>query len=67
MLFIRSICLIFFTDNTHLSITSCVLKPGKLLLPSKWHNKLGTTDGGDYFLFILKSGEGEAIICRRII
>ncbi len=36
-------------------------------LPSKWHNKLGTTDGGDYFLFILKSGEGEAIICRRII
>ena len=36
-------------------------------LPSKWHNKLGTTDGGDNFLFILKSSEGEALICKRII
>ncbi|CAI8211854.1 MAG: Uncharacterised protein [Bacteroidia bacterium] len=35
-------------------------------LPSKWHSKLGTKDGGDYFLFILKSDESEAIICKRI-
>jgi hypothetical protein len=35
--------------------------------PSKWHNKLGTKDGGDYFLFILKSDESETIICKRVI
>lgn len=36
-------------------------------LPAKWHKKLGTTDGGDWFLFLLKSGDSEAILCKRFI
>ena len=36
-------------------------------LSTEWHNKLGTTDGGDYFLFVLKSVEGEALLCKRVI
>ena len=35
--------------------------------PAKWHKKLGTTDGGDWFLFLLKSRDNEAILCRRFI
>jgi hypothetical protein len=35
--------------------------------PTKWHKNLGTTDGGDWFLFLLKSGESEAILCKRSI
>lgn len=50
---------------TNLVKVNIVLK-GLNELPSKWHSKLGTKDGGDYFLFILKSDESEAIICKRI-
>ena len=36
-------------------------------LPAKWHKKLCTSDGGDWFLFLLKSGDSEAILCKRFI
>jgi hypothetical protein len=36
-------------------------------LPAKWHKKLGTSDGGDWFLFLLKSEDSEAILCKRFI
>ena len=32
--------------------------------PSIWHKKLGTTDGGKYYLLILKSNKSEAILTK---
>ena len=32
--------------------------------PSIWHKKLGTTDGGEYYLLILKSKKSEAILTK---
>ncbi len=32
--------------------------------PSMWHKKLGTTDGGEYYLLILKSKKSEAILTK---
>ena len=32
--------------------------------PSVWHKKLGTTDGGEYYLLILKSKKSEAILTK---
>lgn len=35
--------------------------------PHYWHKKWGTRDGGDYYIFLLKSANSEAILCKRII
>jgi len=36
--------------------------------PSVWHKKLGTSDGGEFYLFVLKSASSsEALIVRKII
>ena len=32
--------------------------------PSVWHKKLDTTDGGEYYLLILKSKKSEAILTK---
>lgn len=34
--------------------------------PSTWHQKLGTKDGGNLFLFLLKGAENEALLARFI-
>ncbi|MBT8326690.1 MAG: hypothetical protein KJP21_03140 [Bacteroidia bacterium] len=34
--------------------------------PELWHKKLKTLDGGEYYLFILKSKKKESILCKLI-
>lgn len=34
--------------------------------PEKWHKKLGTRDGGNFYLFVFKSKKSDALLCQFI-